>query len=301
MKGILTAALLVFSSSAANAQAAIMNDLIENVVGDFRMHRAGGGYDMSAYFTQKLQYGDHCCILPKNPRATMCVAGVAEIIVETLNLYSKNHNNDKTAFGKLPMSSWTKGTLTSIRANLFMYDGTGSRGTGYTLERLGLGKEKTFAELKPYDFVNFNRTGGSGHAAVFISFLDSNSKETTTYSPNVIGFHYFSAQGKGKPDAGFADRYAYFDGKCPATQMGAPRDCGVIRSANKSLLDAGELWEPSKWKTEEAISAITSAARGILDKRYPGQAKGFLDDKLSKELDKELTPNVVDFTGETTD
>jgi hypothetical protein len=166
---------------------------------------------------------------------------------------------------------------------------------------LGLGKEKSFAELKAYDFVNLNRTSGSGHSVVFISYLDKDSKETPTYSPNVIGFHYFSAQGKGKADAGFSDRYAYFDGKCPNDKINVPRDCGLIRSNNKALLDGGELWSPASWKTEQARSNIEAAVRGIIGARYPGLSRTFVDNRTALELEKELTPNLEQFTGETTD
>jgi hypothetical protein len=302
MKYIMALILFHLSMTVAYSQTpATLNPIIKEIVDDFRQNRAGGGYDMSGFFTRDLKYGSDCCIKSKNPPVTMCVAGVAEVIVEALNLYSKRNGGDETPFKKLPISSWTKGNLKSIRANLFMYDGTGSRGTGHALERLGLGREKTFADLRPYDFVNLNRNNNSGHAVVFISYLDKDSKETTTYSPAVIGFHYFSAQGHGKPDAGFADRYAYFDGKCPDKQLGTPRDCGVIRSGNKALLDGGELWTPSAWKTDEANANIEQGVRGIFSARYPGLSKGLLDSKIEQELNRELQPNLDQFIGDTTD
>ncbi|WP_375779166.1 hypothetical protein ACE103_09270 [Bradyrhizobium sp. ma5] len=285
----------------ASAQTPTLNSIVKEVVDDFRQHRSHGGYDLHKAFTRDLKYGNDCCIKATDPPATMCVAGVAEIVVETLNRYAASAN-DQSPFQKLPLTSWTRGNLTSIRANIFMYDGTGSRGTGHAFEKLGLGKEKSFSELKPYDFVNLNRTSGSGHAVVFISFLDANSNETSNYSANVIGFHYFSAQGKGKPDAGFADRFAYFDGKCPDQPVaGRPRDCGVIRSSNRALLDGGELWSPTAWTTTQAISRITTRVRGVLESRFAGQPRGFIDTKLNVELEKELTPNLEQFNGETTD
>jgi hypothetical protein len=189
----------------------------------------------------------------------MCVAAVSEIIIEALNTL-----NDSRAFSQLPLASWTRGNLTSIRANIFQYEGTGSRGVGHALERIGVGREKAFSTLRPYDFVNFNRTNGTGHAAVFLAFLDKHGNPTNRYSNDVIGFHYFSAQGKGKPDAGFADRYAYFTGFCPSERRAIPRDCDVIRSSNIALLSGGELWMPSRWQTQQAVAATRRSVRSAL-------------------------------------
>jgi hypothetical protein len=232
----------------------------------------------------------------------MCVAATAEIIIETLNLYYKSHPNG-ALFDQLPLSSWTSGKLTSARANIFMYDGTGSRGTGYALEMLGIGKEKTFDKLNPYDFVNLNRLH-SGHSVTFITYLGKDYKELDRYIPDeVVGFKYFSAQGKGKPDAGFAYRYAYFGDYCPAYNAEKPRDCGVIKSiSNLALLDGGELWDPSEWQVEEAHNRLVTKLRRSIEDQYGlGAPRGMVDGLLQSQLDSELKPAFERFTGETTD
>ncbi|WP_158808539.1 hypothetical protein [Beijerinckia sp. L45] len=277
-----------------------MNKIIKEVVDDLRVNRAGGGYDMSKAFTQDLKYGSDCCVKASHPHLTMCVAASSEIIIETLNRYF-HQTGDGKPFSDLPMRSWTSGSRQSIRSYVFMYEGTGSRGTGFALARFGIGGEKPFKELAPYDFINMNRTGGSGHSAVFIAYLKPDQTETSEYSSDVIGFHYFSAQGKGKPDAGFADRYAFFDTHCPSAGTKIPRDCKIIKSANLALIDGGELWSPKYWRTAEAKEALVKDVRRGIEDAFPGTDRGFIDSRLDAELSQELSPNLSTFTGETTD
>jgi hypothetical protein len=174
-----------------------MNATIQAVVEDFAKNRSHGGYDINQAFTRDLNYGSiPCAIRSTNhgpiPRPTMCVAATAEVIIETLNLYQKSHTASPL-FDELPLSTWTSGKITSARANIFTYTGTGSRGTGYALELLGIGKEKTFDKLNPYDFVNLNRRGGSGHSVTFIAYLGKDAKELDRYiADEVVGFKYFS-------------------------------------------------------------------------------------------------------------
>lgn len=295
-------------ASQASAQQKTLNQTIKAVVEDFVKNRSRGGYDINQAFTRDLNYGRSADAIKSTnrgsiPRPTMCVAATAELIIETLNRYYESHNNSPL-FDELPASSWTSGKLTSARANIFMYSGTGSRGTGYALELLGIGKEKTFDKLNPYDFINLNRKGGSGHSVTFISYLGKDYKELDHYiADEVVGFRYFSAQGKGKPDAGFAYRYAYFGDYCPAFDPQRPRDCGVIKSlSNLALLDGGELWDPSEWRAEEARNRLTTNLRRSIEDQYGGGApRGLIDSVLQSTLDTELQPSIERFTGETTD
>lgn len=299
--------LLVLSSDAL-AQQKTLNDTIKAVVEEFASNRSHGGYDINQAFTRDLTYGQTANAIKSTghgqiPRPTMCVAATAEVIIETLNLYYKSHPNS-SVFDDLPLNTWTSGKPTSARANIFMYTGTGSRGTGYALEMLGVGKEKTFDKLNPYDFVNLNRRGGSGHSVTFISYLGKDYRELDNYIPDeVVGFKYFSAQGKGKPDAGFAYRYAYFGDYCPAASAAKPRDCGVIKSlSNLALLDGGELWDPSEWRVEEARNRHLSNLRRSIEDQYGGGApRGLIDSLLQSTLDADLQPSFDRFTGETTD
>jgi hypothetical protein len=299
--------LLVLPSEAL-AQQKTLNETVKAVVEDFVKNRSHGGYDINQAFTRDLNYGPTADAIKSTgrgqiPRQTMCVAATAEIIIETLDLYYKSHSKS-SLFDNLPLNSWTSGKLTSARANIFMYSGTGSRGTGYTLEMLGIGKEKTFDKLNSYDFVNLNRRGGSGHSVTFISYLGKDYNELDHYIPDeVVGFKYFSAQGKSKPDAGFAYRYAYFGDYCPAFSAEKPRDCGVIKSlSNLALLDGGELWDPSEWRTEEAHNRLLTTLRRSIEDQYGlGASRGLIDSVLQTTLDTDLQPSSDRFTGETTD
>lgn len=264
--------------------------------------RAGGGYDLSAAFTQPLQYGPECCVKSTHdvpPHTTMCVAAVSEVIVEALNQYYTD-THDAQPFTSLPLSSWNRGNITSIKANIFIYQGTGSAGTASALQRLGLGEQRSFSKLSPGDFINFNRKNGTGHSVVFLGYLDPQSSVTNRYSDDVVGFKYFSAQGRGRPDAGFGFRYAYFDGSCP-NSASVPRDCGIIRSSNQHLLNTGTMYEPRSWKVGQAVQAITRSIEGSVKQSFPGRTRGFIDNQIKTELERELSVDLSAFTGETTD
>lgn len=139
----------------------------------------------------------------------MCVAAVTEVLIEALNLYYRD-TGDATPFQELPIRSWQRGSISDIRAHVFQYEGTRCHGTAHALSQFGIGQELPFSELSPGDFLTMNRTGGSGHTAVFLGYLDRDFQELTDYSDAVAGFKYFSAQGKNSPDAGFAYRWAFF-------------------------------------------------------------------------------------------
>src|SRR5262249_1385277 len=109
------------------------------------------------------------------------------------------------------------------------------------------GLELSFDKLEAGDFITMNRTGGSGHTAVFLAYLDNAYLEHASYSDTVVGFKYFSAQGKGSSDAGFAYRWAFFSPNCPRAPAGRKRDCGIIRSASQTMLNTGCMLHPSVW------------------------------------------------------
>lgn len=225
----------------------------------------GRGYEINSYFTHDLVYGDGEVIPANHAPLTMCVAAAMEVIVEAMQGWYGTAR-DKSPFAKLPAASWRRGTPTSIRAHVFMYAGTGSNGTAHALERFGIGRVVPFADLRPGDFMNFNRESGSGHACVFLSYLDEKGNDLTSFSPEVAGFRYFSAQGKNSPDAGLGYRWAFFAGKGPARLDGGRRtDRGVIRSSRQSLLCCGYMLHPTRWPARVGLADVqvrTSAARG---------------------------------------
>ncbi len=257
---------------------------------------AAKGYDLNSYFTHDLTYGPQCCIAANHAPLTMCVAAVTEVILTSLNAWYQQ-TSDRKPFEKLPLRSWRGGSRRDIRAHIFMYDGLGSNGTAHALERFGIGQQVRFSDLQPGGFINFNRTGGSGHACVFLSFIDASGADVTAFGPNVVGFRYFSAQGKGLPDAGFGYRWAYFDGHCPSSMPpGKRRDCGVIRSDNPKLLCCGHMLHPASWPDYVAFDA--SERPSIARDRHLETHRGDLEAELGRELP---APDLSRFDGVTTD
>lgn len=234
---------------------------------DIVSHRGNGGYDIMAAFSRPLQYGSECCIQPTRPPKTMCVAAVAEVIIEAINLYLKKNNIDHPP-GTVQMSSWSGGKFKDIKPHLFMYSlksggSPYSRGTANTLYQFGIGEEIPFRLLLPGDFVNFNRQKPyiGGHAVIFMSFLDQNGRELKNYSNAVSGFKYFSAQ---KKTNGFGFRHAFFGKICPAQRPGFVTDCGVIGPhTNRRFLNTGYMFDPGQWAgaTDYTINDITIMAR----------------------------------------
>lgn len=221
----------------------------------FRDH-GGRGYDIGSYFTHDLVYGDGEVIPANHAPLTMCVAAAMEVIVEAMQSWYGT-TRDKAPFTKLPASSWRRGTPTSIRAHVFMYAGTGSNGTAHALERFGIGRVVPFADLRPGDFMNFNRESGTGHACIFLSYLDERGDDLASFSSEVVGFKYFSAQGRNSQDAGLGYRWAFFAGKGPARLDGGRRtDRGVIWSSRQSLLCCGYMLHPSRWPARVGLGDV---------------------------------------------
>jgi hypothetical protein len=226
----------------------------------------------------------------------MCVAAAAEVLMTAINIYA-NETGDRSVYSKVPVALWQKGNLLSLKANIFMFKGSGSRGTAHTLSRFGMGNELSFDRLKPGDFVNLNRTGGSGHAVVFMGYLDSTGNAVAQFGPIVKGFRYFSAQGKGRPDAGFAFRNAYFSGTCPSGGM-TPRDCNLIRSANPALLNVGRASAPSNWKVAEALARLRTLSSRAIEDASPGISRALIDIELDRELPDQIDDRFSGVTDE---
>jgi hypothetical protein len=179
----------------------------------------------------------------------MCVAAVAEVIIEALNVYYAE-TGDQGPFQKLPATSWRRGTLKDIRAHIFKFDDPPShcRGTGHALMRFGIGEELPFSDLQPGDFVTLNRTNGSGHSVVFLGYLGENYAELAAFSLAVKGFKYFSAQGaKRQPPGGLGYRWAYFAPYAPEQLAGKKVDKNIVRSSDQKMLNTGCMFHPNAW------------------------------------------------------
>jgi hypothetical protein len=246
---------------------------------------AKGGYDLNQAFTHDIRYGTRGVVKASAPARTMCVAAVTEVILYAINKYAET-TGDATVYDKIPLFAWTQGNMLSLRANIFMFGGTGSLGTGHTLKDFRLGDELAFEQLKAGDFVNLNRTNGSGHAVVFLGFLTRDSTLLATHDASVVGFRYFSAQGGS--DNGFGYRNAFFTGNCP-TRSSLPTDCNIMRSPNRALLNLGRMWEPARWDYLNAVAGRKARTRSALEGQFPVTRGVELEALLEYEVNRELS------------
>jgi hypothetical protein len=232
----------------------------------------------------------------------MCVAAVVEIMVEALNLYLAR-TGDESFKARLPLARWNNGTRTGVIPNVFMYAGSDSAGTAFALKRLGLGAERPFEQLQPGDFINFNRTNATGHAVVFLGYLTGGSAAPQkAFSPAVVGFRYFSAQGMGRSDGGFGYRNAYFVNKCPKPR-GRDDDCNIIGfsvaadgklSQSRRLLNTGTMYAPSSWTTEAALAELRKTVTRSFENEGLTRDSG-LDAAIEGYLGETLDPDESKF------
>lgn len=203
------------------------------------------GYD-SAALTHDLQYGNKGLIKATKPPKTMCVAAVLEVMVTAMQIYAQEKGG-ASIFDFLPLKSWQTLSSSNLRAHLWVNFSFNARGSGDALRHFGMGMTVPFKELTPGSLVNLNRTTGSGHAVIFLAFIDITGKESSSWHAGVVGFKYFSSQGGLDVGAGGFDyRYAVF------SQHGSPtmpykRDLKVIESADQLYLNTGVMYAPQKW------------------------------------------------------
>ena len=208
------------------------------------------GYD-SAVLTHDFPYGDHG-IIPETgtPSKTMCVAAVMEIILTAMQLYEED-TGDASVWDYLPMSSYRYLGAGDLKAHLWVnYGDIDSGGSADALRHFGMGVNVPFERLMPGSVANINRTTGTGHAVVFLAFIDIDGTEYDSYPSGVeiVGFKYYSSQGSSTPGSGGMDyRWAVFsDYGCPT--MPGPRDCNVIWSTSQHYFNTGVIYHPSQWR-----------------------------------------------------
>jgi len=216
------------------------------------------GYD-SAVLTHDIAYGSYGTINATKPPRTMCVAAVMEVILTAMQIYA-TETGDQSVWDYLPRTSYATLNTGNIKAHLWVNFDINSRGSGDALRHFGMGMTVPFEELRPGGVINLNRTTGSGHAVVFLSFIDITGQEYTTHNSSVVGFKYFSSQGS-YDDGGLDYRYAVF------SQHGSPtmpykRDVNVIYSTDQKFLNTGVMYHPSQWLP-------TSWSRGIRGESGP--------------------------------
>ncbi|MES2325491.1 MAG: SRPBCC family protein [Pseudomonadota bacterium] len=162
-----------------------------------------------------------------------------------------------------------------------------SQGTAHALQKFGMGTVRDFRDITPGAFVNLNRNNRTGHAVIFLGYLDARGKPVARYDDAVAGFRYFSSQGN-ETSGGFGYRHAFFsDVPCPAPSAHFKRDCGVIRSFDPLFLNAGIMWHPADWIAEKALDQLSKEAYHLKHSKTDMLKEGEFDSTF--------------FSGETTD
>jgi len=203
------------------------------------------GYDNVA-LTHDLQYGAQGLIKAMKPPRTMCVAAVMEVIVTAMQIYAKDSSNN-TVFDFLPKKSFETLSSTALRAHLWVNHQINSRGSADAVRHFGMGMTVPFQELTPGSLINLNRTTKTGHAVIFLAFIDLQGKTYNTWNSSVVGFKYFSSQGGYAAGAGGFDyRYAVFS-KYGSPTMPYKRDVNVIESDDQLYLNTGIMYAPDRW------------------------------------------------------
>ena len=301
-----TSALSRPAPNAAGAAAYIsLRPYVVETVATLAATRKLGGYDAHRRYTQDLTYGTSCClratrpVTAKTPFPTMCVAAVIETMVEALNLYAAK-TGDRSFATALPIKRLDGDTRSALIPLVFKYEGSNSPGTGYALQQLGLGRELDFNRLAPGDFITLNRTGGTGHAVVFLGYLKNGSvTPTTTFSGDVVGFRYFSAQGEHRSDGGMGYRNAYFAGKCPIPR-GKDDDCGVdgviVRpdgsiQQNHWKMSAGEMFVPERTRVDAALARIRAQLSRSIEEEVGLTRGAGLEEAVEARLNEALLPD----------
>jgi hypothetical protein len=256
------------------------NQYIIDAVGYISQSRAGQGYDINSVLTQNLTYGT-AQIRATNPPLTMCVAAIVEVIVTALERYVAQTGN-RSIYAHLPAESWSRLRPTDIKSHIWVDPRLGAFGTADALDMFGVGARARFTDLTPGSFINLNRNipgrRPTGHAVVFLGYIDPQGNDLPAHGPNVAGFKYFSAQGQGlaPPVSGFGYRHAFFmrDRQlyCPRLGGGRIADCGVTLSLDQRYLNTGYMLAPERWdmaRRDANLAALRQRLLGQTRSRGP--------------------------------
>ena len=205
------------------------------------------GYDIGSVLTHDIQYSTFGVIAARHPPLTMCVAAQMEVILTAEEIYAKE-TGDYSLYNYLPKSSFEGLGVADIKGHIWVNPAFNANGTADALINFGMGERAVFEKLTPGSFVNINRTTKTGHAVTFLAFINAKGEIQPEYNDTVIGFKYFSSQGKATPgDGGLDYRYAVFSKfGCP-DNMPYKRDCNVIYSADQRMLNTGLMLAPKYW------------------------------------------------------
>lgn len=205
------------------------------------------GYD-SAVLTHDIDYGGLGTIERSGGARTMCVAAVMEVILTAMQIYARETGDD-SVFHFLPVESWEGFGAEDIKAHLWVSYELETAGAADALRHFGMGMNVPFEELRPGSVVGINRTTGSGHAVIFLGFIDGSGRITDSWHDQVVGFYYFSSQGGYDEGSGGLDyRYAVFS-EHGSPEMPYKRDLNIIYSTDQGLFNTGMMLHPDQWWT----------------------------------------------------
>lgn len=204
------------------------------------------GYDINSILTHDITYHTFGVIPARHAPLTMCVAAQMEIILTAFELYAAE-TGDYSVYDYLPKRSFEGLAVTDLKGHIWVNHAFKADGTADALINFGMGERRPFENLTPGDFVNINRTTKTGHAVTFLGYINSTGKIQPQYNSTVVGFKYFSSQGRAAAGEGGLDyRYAVFSNfGCP--QMPYKRDCEVIYSTDQRMLNTGTMLSPRYW------------------------------------------------------
>ncbi len=224
------------------------------------------GYD-SAVLTHDILYpggADDQTIHMSGGAKTMCVAAAMEVMLTAMHIYAED-TGDTTVWDYLPERSWESLASDCVKAHIWVNHDLNTWGTADALAIFGMGETVVFEDLTPGSFINLNRTTGSGHAVVFLSFIDMVGNQSPVYHPDVIGFRYFSSQGGLDVGAGGMDyRYAIFSAY-GSPEMPYKRDINVIYSTDPHYLNTGVMWHPDHWTSPLSFKAGGPVTYSVFD------------------------------------
>ena len=218
----------------------------------------------SAALTHDIPYGDYGVVEATDPPRTMCVAAALEVILTAMQVYEDN-TGDSGVWDFLPITSFSRLGSSDLRGHVWVNHDLNAGGTADAVRHFGMGMTVPFEQLQPGSFINLNRTNGTGHAVVFLAFIDINGSESATWHENVVGFKYFSSQGG--YDAGYGGldyRYAVFD-EYGEPSMPYNRDLHIIYSEDQLYLNTGMIYHPDLWLPTARSLGLTPYSLGEIE------------------------------------
>ena len=224
------------------------------------------GYDINSILTHDIQYHDQGVLKARRAPLTMCVAAVMEVILTAYDIYARE-TGDYSPYAYLPKRSFEGLAITDLKGHIWVNHDFKADGTADALINFGMGERRLFEDLRPGDFVNINRTTKTGHAVVFIGFINKTGKLLAKHDSTVVGFKYFSSQGQREAGlGGFDYRYAVFS-KFGCPEMPYKRDCNVIYSTSQLYLNTGTMLAPAFW-TGQLPQATGEEGETLLNRTF---------------------------------